>query len=238
MALMIVGFGLKDSIFEIAGLQYGDIQKNDGTAYLKEDLTDKDYEEIEKYLDSDSKIESYTESLTKKIDVSHGKNTEELYLFVPKDRKEIESYITFRDRITQKGQKLTDKGVILTEKIAKSLDVKRGDELSIRVHGENKKVRIADITENYMGHYLYMTPALYEEVYEKQLEYNSVLFKIHNYTDKRLLKAGEDAVAVRGSECIIYEYDGRPSERDAEGSESCYYSADCVCRHAGFCSSL
>lgn len=204
MALMIVGFGLKDSIFEIAGLQYGDIQKNDGTAYLKEDLTDKDYEEIEKYLDSDSKIESYTESLTKKIDVSHGKNTEELYLFVPKDRKEIESYISFRDRITQKGQKLTDKGVILTEKIAKSLDVKRGDELSIRVHGENKKVRIADITENYMGHYLYMTPALYEEVYEKQPEYNSVLFKIHNYTDKRLLKAGEGMLSQSGVLNVSY----------------------------------
>ena len=204
MALMIVGFGLKDSIFEIAGLQYGDIQKNDGTAYLKEDLTDKDYEEIEKYLDSDSKIESYTESLTKKIDVSHGKNTEELYLFVPKDRKEIESYITFRDRITQKGQKLTDKGVILTEKIAKSLDVKRGDELSIRVHGENKKVRIADITENYMGHYLYMTPALYKEVYEKQPEYNSVLFKIHNYTDKRLLKAGEGMLSQSGVLNVSY----------------------------------
>lgn len=204
MALMIVGFGLKDSIFEIAGLQYGEIQMNDGTAYLEEDLTGHQYEEIEKHLDSDSKIKSYTESLTKKIKVSHKKEKQELYLFVPKDTKEIGNYISFRDRTTQEGEKLSDDGVILTEKIAKTLDVKTGDKITVQVHGQDKEMKVSGITENYMGHYLYMSPKMYEEIYEKAPEYNSVLFKISEFSDKRLMEAGKSLLSQSGVLNVTY----------------------------------
>lgn len=204
MALMIVGFGLRDSIFEIARLQYGDIQKNDGTAYLEEDLTEQNYEDLDQYFSSDSKIKSYTESLTKKIDVSHGKETQELYLFVPKDSKEITQFISFRDRTTQKTQNLTEEGVILTEKTAKTLGVKKGDKITIRVQGEKKEIKVTDITENYMGHYLYMTSAFYENIYGQNPEYNSILFKIRNFSDKRLLEAGKGMLAQEGVLNVTY----------------------------------
>ena len=55
---------------------------------------------------------------------------------------------------------MSDDGAIISEKTAKLLNAEVGDTISIKDENEgNKEIIIQNICENYMGHYLYMTPA-------------------------------------------------------------------------------
>ena len=72
---------------------------------------------------------------------------------------------------------LDDEGVIISEKTGKLLNAKAGDTIEIKdEENGNKKVKIAHICENYMGHYIFFTPSYYEKVYGENSEYNSIFF--------------------------------------------------------------
>ena len=157
MGMMLFGFGLKDSISAIVPLQYEQIQLYDGDVILKEDVTEEERIEVQKELDTDKKVSVTAENLLKNIEVSSGESSQEVYLDVPKDVEAFKKFVVIRDRKTKEIYSLDDKGAILTEKVAKLLEVNVGDKLTIDTDDGEKTVLISAICENYMGHYLYMT---------------------------------------------------------------------------------
>lgn len=205
MALLLVGFGLKDSIFDIAVFQYNDIQLYDGNIILDEDASNEQKEESFDILTSDSRVESTAENLLQQIEVSHGKVTKDVYLNVPRNVEGFSDFVVFKNRITGEHYKLDDKGAILNEKMAKTLDVKVGD--TIRIKDDDKceiEVRIENICENYMGHYLYMTPGLYEELYGKAPDYNSIYYKMKAGKEGQIEKVGESILETKGALSVSY----------------------------------
>lgn len=62
MALMLVGYGVRDSVYEIADIQYEEIQLYDGHIFYKDDVTKTEKEELKEYLKTDSDIQSYMEA--------------------------------------------------------------------------------------------------------------------------------------------------------------------------------
>ena len=54
MALMLVGYGVKDSVYEIADIQYDEIQLYDGHIFYKDDVTKTEKEELKEYLKEDT----------------------------------------------------------------------------------------------------------------------------------------------------------------------------------------
>lgn len=85
-----------------------------------------------------------------------------------------------RDRKSKAPIALND-GAVITEKIAILLRVGVGDELEFKNDdGTFKTIKIAGITENYAGHYLYMAPAYYEEIFEKKYHANSDYILLRN----------------------------------------------------------
>ena len=86
-----------------------------------------------------------------------------------------------RDRKNQEDiYTLDDSGVIITEKLANLLDIKEGDEILLEnSDGDRRNVVVSKITENYIMHYIYMTPELYNSVYDAKIESN-VIFAITN----------------------------------------------------------
>ena len=56
---MLVGFGLKDSIFDIADIQYDDIQVYDGSIYLQENLTDEQKQDLRGFLKKDKDVQRF-----------------------------------------------------------------------------------------------------------------------------------------------------------------------------------
>ena len=176
MALMLVGFGLKDSCYEIAELQYEDIQFHDASIYLEEDRTKEEEEALRQTLRQERNIAQFTDVHMQNITLVKGKKEREAVECVFPASTQVERFVSFHDRKTGKSYALSDQGVIINEKTAKMLEVKVGDTLWIKdEENGNKPMKVAQICENYLGHYLYMTPACYEKVYGKQPEYNSMM---------------------------------------------------------------
>ena len=95
----------------------------------------------------------------------------------PSTPEETAHYVDFHDRKTGEKYTLSDNGVIISEKTAKLLNVREGDTVYIKDEDEgNKPVHIEHICENYLEHYMYMTPAYYESIYGEAPEYNTILF--------------------------------------------------------------
>lgn len=210
MALMLVGFGLKDSIFAIVDIQYGEIQLYDGNIILTDDATDEEKSNILTELDKDSAMTGSTEGLLTQITVGNGDEWHDVYLDVPKDVEEFSEFVVLQDRITNEKYELDDSGAVLTEKMATELDVKPGDTITIRDEDRGDlKVEISAVCENYMGHYLYMTPAYYEKVYGETPDYNSIFYKTADRITEEAERIGEEALAMPGTLSISYTTDLR-----------------------------
>lgn len=210
MALMLVGFGLKDSIFAIVDIQYGEIQLYDGNIILTDDAADEEKNNILTELDKDSAMTGSTEGLLTQISVGNGDEWHDVYLDVPKDVEEFSEFVVLQDRVTNEKYELDDSGAVLTEKMAKELDVKPDDTIMIRDEDRGDlKVEISAVCENYMGHYLYMTPAYYEKVYGETPDYNSIFYKTADRITEEAERIGEEALAMPGTLSISYTTDLR-----------------------------
>ena len=204
MGMMLFGFGLKDSISAIVPLQYEQIQLYDGDVILKEDVTEEERNEVQKELDTDKKVSVTAENLLKNIEVSSGESSQEVYLDVPKDVEAFKKFVVIRDRKTKEIYSLDDKGAILTEKVAKLLEVNVGDKLTIDTDDGEKTVLISAICENYMGHYLYMTSEVYEKTFGEAPAYNSIYYRTQDRTTEEANDVGENIMKCDGTLSISY----------------------------------
>lgn len=210
MALMLVGFGLKDSIFAIVDIQYGEIQLYDGNIILSDDATEEEKSNIIKELGKDSKMAGSTEGLLAQITVGNGEEQFDVYLDVPKNVEEFSEFVVLQDRITNGTYELDDSGAVLTEKMATELGVEPGD--TITIHDEDRgelEVEISAVCENYMGHYLYMTPTYYEKVYGEKPDYNSIFYKTSDRITEEAERIGEEALTLPGALSVSYTTDLR-----------------------------
>lgn len=92
MGLMLVGYGIKDSCYEIAELQFRDIQMYDGSVYLKEDISDETRQNLLDYMKDDSDISHYMQTSMKNVTLVNGKNKRDTYqgrIFGTEKRKRL-----------------------------------------------------------------------------------------------------------------------------------------------------
>lgn len=209
MALMLVGYGVKDSVYEIADIQYDEIQLYDGHIFYKDDVTKTEKEELKDYLKEDTDIQTYMDARMQSVTASKGNKKRSVYQCVLGNPDIAGKYVDFHDRKTKESYKLTDNGAIVSEKTAKLLNVKEGDTIKLK-DGTAKgvTVKIVHICENYMGHYIYFTPQYYKKVYGKTAEYNCIMFRAKDgYSEEQVKKAGEKILAKDQVLTISYLHD-------------------------------
>lgn len=176
-ALILTGFGISDSISDVADLQYGKVMKYDAIVALNTDAseTDKsDYdEEVAKQTAIEESVKVSQESYT--VDVE-GVNTQTVTVFVPETTENFDHYVLLNDRSSGQTYLLPEEGAIISEKLAELIDVEKGDQL-ILTDTDNKEVEVVinEIVENYTGHYVYMNKDYYETRFGKAPEYTSEL---------------------------------------------------------------
>lgn len=205
MGLMLVGFGLKDSISSIVPLQYEDIQLYDGNVILQSDVTMQEKQEVYEALEKNSQVVATAEDLLQKITIEHDGVSKEVYLNVPENVEKFSDFVVLQDRTTKEKYQLTDKGAVLTQKMAKELGVSAGDTVTIKEENEKERtVKISQICENYMSHYLYMTPAVYKAAYGKEPKYNSIYYRTEGRTTKEAELVGEAALKLDGALSVSY----------------------------------
>ncbi|MGX6969657.1 FtsX-like permease family protein [Vagococcus bubulae] len=192
-AMILTGFGLKDSIGDIVNLQFNKIWHYDATVTINEDSTTQEKEDYEKIKADDSQIKtSLNLSQNNMTVVKKGYTSREVTVDVPEQEKKLSEFITFNDRKSGETYTLSNDGVIINEKLANFFDVKSGDELTIRdTDNKDVTVKVQEVVENYAMHFVYMTPSYFEKTFNKKPNYNVELLKF----DKSLSDKQEDNLA-------------------------------------------
>ena len=178
MALLLVGFGLKDSILYIGNGQFGDVFAYDGSIGIDKDADSKERLKLKEQIKGDERLTHYMETLEIAVDVEAGGAPRSAYLIVPGDVEELDHYIHLKNRETGEAYTLDENGVILTEKLATLLGVSEGDTVTLK-EDDTKAVeaKVAHITEQYFMHYVYMSKELYESLYGEEPDWNQWFIK-------------------------------------------------------------
>ena len=204
MGLMLVGFGLQDSISDIAAIQYRELQHYDGMVIEDSDATEEEHEELFEYMKENEQIAHCNRVQMTKISAPKGSSNISIYLFVPESLSEFARDVTLKNRITGETYELTDEGAAISEKTASLLGLKVGDMIPLKKGDKEYKVRVAVITENYMSHYLYMTPRVYEQTFGEKPEYENIVFTMQEDCKDDLEMAGTRILAYPGALSISY----------------------------------
>lgn len=184
-ALIIAGFGLRDAISSMIPAQYGKIFKYDLQISLRDNLAKEQIDEVYQMINEKQEVERRKKILMQSIEISNIENTQSIQLIVPETIDGFSEFIELQKRKSpQEKYTLNDQGIIITEKLAKLLDIKVEDTITLKdTENVEKQVKVIGITENYLAHYIYMSPDLYEELYQKEIEPN-VVFAITNDLSK------------------------------------------------------
>ena len=204
MGLMLVGFGIQDSISDIAAIQYRELQHYDGMVIEDSDATEEEHEELFEYMKENEQIAHCNRVQMTKISAPKGSSNISIYLFVPESLSEFAKDVTLKNRITGETYELTDEGAAISEKTASLLGLKVGDMIPLKKGDKEYKVRVAVITENYMSHYLYMTPRVYEQTFGEKPEYENIVFTMQEDCKDDLEMAGSRILANPGALSISY----------------------------------
>lgn len=177
MALLLVGFGIKDSIFSIANLQYNELHIYDGIITLDTEAKTSELEKAKNYLDNNKYIQNSANILESPMKAESKGNSKEVYLTVVQDNVTIDDFFHFRSRTTNETYTLDNDSVIITEKLSKLLDLNVGDTITLdNTDLDPVDVTIGAISENYFMHYVYMTKVLYEKLYTDSPAFNQILY--------------------------------------------------------------
>lgn len=175
-ALILAGFGLKDSITDIVSYQYGNVFQYDKLVTLKASTGE---ETLLNTLDQDTKV-AHTAAmsmLTKQVTAS-GKQLD-VTVVVPKDANAFAKVISLND-INQDKEKvaLTGDKAILSQKLAKLLKVKPGDSISFKDSQDKRhEVKVGNIVENYIQNYVYLPKTAAQDIFG-QYDSNVVAVKL------------------------------------------------------------
>lgn len=205
MGLLLVGFGLEDSISNIARLQYNEIQRYDANLILDPTASADEQEKTAEALETDENVDAAKRILMEQVKVSSNGETLDIYLDIPESPEDYEEFVTLRSRTGGETYSLEKDSVVLTEKAASLLDVQAGDEIVIRddIKGEIR-TKVSAVCENYMGHYLYMSPDTYQKLFDREPEYNAVCFRMKKGQEDQLETVGEKILATDGAFSMKY----------------------------------
>ena len=172
-ALLVTGFGIRDSISDIVEVQYEQLQKYGLTVGLSEDISGRERKEVTDYLDTLDA--SYTALHMEQGKAIVGELQEDVYLDVPQDADTFASFMTFRDRKTQETVPFDENSVLLTEKLASTLGVQPGDTVTIE-NGDEKRfaVTVTGVVENYIRAYVYIGRDAYRDALGEDADYTTL----------------------------------------------------------------
>ena len=184
-ALVLTGFGIHDSVANIANFQFDDIQKYDVSAQFSDTLTEDKIQAVEN--DHKSELDAATAAQMTSGDVT-GDITKSVYIIASDDPNITEIFDLHKDG---KAVPYPGKGeVLLSEKLAELINIKAGDTVTVSVSDTEKAdLKVAGLVENYVQNYLYMTGETYAMIADKGYEPKTLLLRVNDNSDEYALSA-------------------------------------------------
>lgn len=190
--LMFAGVGLKTSLQSITDKQE-EIVRYDAIVSLDEDKV-QDRKDVQNVLDETEDVAANAAIQMQTLNHSSGANaSESIPLMAFESKKEQETYLDLKD-LDKQPIAVSDKGVLVTQGLAKENDLKKGDDLKLTSDdGETYNLKIAGVVENYTGSYVYTTKAYFDKVSPTPYVPNTILFK----TKQPLTESQENQLAEK-----------------------------------------
>lgn len=195
-ALLVTGFGLRDSINDIVNKQFGEIY-----LYQMNVLTDGEMlsDDLVNYLDDKEVFDGWLPYSDESGKVMANGKSESANIEVPSDVSDFGSFISLRNRKTKEKLTLSDDGAVLTEKLCETLGVTVGDSVTLQnSDGRETEMKVIGITENYLTSFAYVAPGGYANAFGKSADFRHLLCRVGN--------AATDAVSEKllGFDNVLY----------------------------------
>lgn len=161
-ALIMLGFGVKNSVSDIIPSQYEEVYKYDALIKLNSNV--EDTKKIENKIKRIEGVHNLTGAYRQNITVLG--NSEDYYstMIVYDNADEIKSFINFNDYKTKKKVILNDDGVVISKKLAEKLGVKKGETMTFSYDNTKYTVKVSHIVQQYVNHQVYMSKTFYENL--------------------------------------------------------------------------
>lgn len=187
-ALILTSFGIKDSVMSSIDNQFKKINKYDMSIQINSEIKEDEKDVLQNQILNNNKIKKITYVAKSNISLKNKNNIENAYLIIPSNERKINDFIALKEK---KRINLNDKGIVISKKLAKILKVKKNDKIKITLPNDKKiDVKITNITENYIEHYVYMSPTFYEKITKEKPNFTNILVinKKINKKDEQALK--------------------------------------------------
>ena len=197
VALLFAGLGIQSSVGSVSKRQFQEILSYELIVAKKTNASYQESKELTNRL-AKSDIKDYRAIYSKVIEASlkngHGKQTVTMLVT---DCADFSPFVSLRS--FKQGESLSlKKGVIISSKLAQLAGVTVGDRLTLDGHS----FKVAGITENYVGHFVYMDQASYQKIYGERTSENSYLVQLQNSSTRQVQAVSRDMMALAAVKAV------------------------------------
>ena len=197
VALLFAGLGIQSSVGSVSKRQFQEILSYELIVAKKTNVSSQESKELSNRL-TNSDIKDYRAIYSKVIEASlkGGRDKQTITMMVT-DRTDFSPFVSLRS--LKQGKSLSlKKGVIISSKLAQLAQVTVGDRLTLDGH----TFKVAGITENYVGHFVYMDQASCQKIYGKRTSANSYLVKLKNPSTRQVQAVSRDMMALAAVKAV------------------------------------
>ena len=197
VALLFAGLGIQSSVGSVSKRQFQEILSYELIVAKKTTASYQESKELTNRL-AKSDIKDYRAIYSKVIEASlkNGHDKQTIMMMVT-DRADFSPFISLRS--FKQGESLSlKKGVIISSKLAQLAQVTVGDRLTLDGHS----FKVAGITENYVGHFIYMDQASYQKIYGERTSENSYLVQLRNSSTQQVQAVSRDMMALAAVKAV------------------------------------
>lgn len=202
-ALLVMGFGIRDSLMGISKQQYSNIIRYDMIAVNKNDLSGKQSQRLQTRLDNHQIKRStpiYYQQMSRKLGSDHV--DQQINMIVPEHSSQFNRYIRLYQRSGKKCITLNNDGVVISEKLASLLHAKVGSKIRLKDANDHYRTfRVAGITDMYMGHFVMMNQHEYRKVFHRDYQPNCHLITLRHHSNRVVRKQAQKLIqtgAIKG----------------------------------------
>ena len=197
VALLFAGLGIQSSVGSVSKRQFQEILSYELIVAKKTNASYQESKELTNRL-AKSDIKDYRAIYSKVIEASlkNGHDKQTVTMLVT-DCADFSPFVSLRS--FKQGESLSlKKGVIISSKLAQLAQVTVGDRLTLDGHS----FKVAGITENYVGHFVYMDQASYQKIYGERTSENSYLVQLQNSSTQQVQAVSRDMMALAAVKAV------------------------------------
>ena len=203
VSLLTAGLAVQSSIGQIGNRQFEGLIHYDLIVAEESDTNSAQREEIATTLKGKT-VQSSTAVRYEELSKTAGKENDKqsITLLATDGAYNFNEYLTLRDRKTRQPQILVNNGAVISERLAEMLNVSVGDTFTVNdENGAQRTIKVAGISEMYIGHFIFMNAQCYEHVFGDQYNTNAYMVRLKDHSNANTERQGAKFMklaAVRG----------------------------------------